>query len=148
MDRKLTRARMSRIRSALLALALAPGLLASCIVDEGFSYSVLNDSDLAVVVDVREQLHRTFDIPAHSYAGIAGGMGRVDPGWTIALVDASCRPIQTLAMDPKSNLVYVDSGGEVRVVSGLAWAYGSRTAKSQQVTARTTPCAEPSASPS
>jgi hypothetical protein len=138
---------MSRIRWALLVLGLASWLLAGCIVDEGFSYWVLNDSDHAVVVDVREQLHRTFDIPAHSYAGIAGGIGRVDPGWTIALVDASCRPTQTLAMDSKADLVYVSPGGEASIVSGLAWAYGSRTAKSQQVTARTTPCAEPSASP-
>jgi hypothetical protein len=139
---------MNRIGSAVLALGLAPALLAGCIVDEGFNYWVLNDSDHAVVVDVRERLHRTFDIPAHSYAAIAGGMGRPDPGWTIDLVDASCRPIQTLAMDPKANLVYVSPGGAVSIVQGLAWGYGSRTAKSQQVTARATFCAAPSASPS
>lgn len=116
-------------------------------VDERFSYWILNDSDRPVTVDVREQLHRTFDIPPHTYAALAGGMGRVQPEWTIAFLDASCRPIQVLAMDPKSDLVYVGPGGAVSLVDANAWGYGSRTATSTTVGSRPTLCPSPSVSP-
>lgn len=93
-----------------------------------------------MTVDVREQLHRTLDIPPHSYAALAGGGGRVDPDWTIAFVDASCRPVQVIAMDPKANLVYVGPDGAVKLVEALAWGYGSRTATSAAAAERGVPC--------
>lgn len=142
MDREL-----ARRGSAVLPLALVPMLLAGCLVDAGYNYWVLNDSDQPVTIDVREQAHRTWDIPPHTYAGVFSSRS-ISPDWTIALVDGSCQPVQVLAMDPKSDLVYIGPDGSVSLASGLAWGYGSRTAKQAATTSvRATPCPVPSASP-
>lgn len=123
------------IRLVLVAV-LAGALVSGCIVDSGYSYWILNDSDDPLIVDVREQLHRTLDVPPHTYRSLFSGMGVPRDGWTIGLVDEQCTPLETWPVDPAHDLVYVDPTGHADLATDAPWSHGLRTATESTITPR------------
>ena len=114
--------------------------LGGCTSDQRYSYWVLNDSDQEIVIDVREQLHATYRVPAHAYAGLFAGMGAPGADWTIRLVDDECAQLQSVHVDAAHNLVYVDPTLAVELVSAAPWSHGLRSAHSATPSELTTPC--------
>ena len=98
-----------------MVVILVSGASGACISDQRYSYWVLNDSDHEVLVDVREQFHRTYLVPPHAYAPLFGGMGVPEDGWTLGLVDEDCVALQTFPVDGASELLM-----SIRKVS-VAW---------------------------
>ena len=108
--------------------------------DERYSYWVLNDSDHDVLVDVREQLHRTYLVPPHAYAPLFGGMGVPEDGWTLRLVDEDCVALQTFPVDGAHELLDVDPEGLGGSADDPPWSHGLRTATSGTLHERTPVC--------
>lgn len=125
-----------------LAGSFALSALGGCFVDKGYSYWVLNDTDLQLIVDVRVQFHRTYLVAPHTYGGLFGGLGGEMPidEWTLHLVDEQCEPQQTWTIDGDHNLLYVDPTGQGELVNDLAWSHGLRTAESATLTQRDPAC--------
>lgn len=125
------------VRVALLVvLSIA---LAGC--DQSYSYWALNDSDQPVLVEVHETIHRTFELPAHTYGGLFEGHGSVPPdGWTVAIVDSQCVTIQVWPVDPSHNLVYVAPDGSHALVNDPASGHGLRTATETSLMERVPTC--------
>jgi hypothetical protein len=108
--------------------------------DPGYGYGVVNDSDNPVIVDVREQLHRTWIIAPHSYGGLFGNSSLPDPAWRITIVDDRCVALQTWPIDIAHNLLYVGPTGTGQLTTGATWEAGLRTARSVDRGLRTPPC--------
>ncbi len=123
----------------VLVAILASGLLAGCIVDRGYTYWILNDSDRPVIVDVREQQHFTLDVPPHAYRSLFSGRGDSSDAWTIGLVDAQCTPLETWPVDAAHDLIYIDPTGHADLANGPPWSHGLKTATSSTIPPRA-PC--------
>jgi hypothetical protein len=133
------------VKVAVLALALAAiiasAVLQACVmVDEGYSYWMLNDSDSPVLVNIHEALHRTWVVPPHTFGGLFSGLGRPAKGWTITFVDERCQPLQTFAVDAADNLVYVDPAGRGSLADDHAWSHGLASATQATLVERSPVC--------
>jgi hypothetical protein len=132
--------RRGRLSAIALAGMLVCGAVGACVADQRYSYWVSNDSDHDVLLDVREQFHRTYHVPAHAYAPLFAGMGVPGAGWTLRLVDDDCAALQTFAIDGAHALIYVDPAGHGGMADDPPWSHGLRTAKSATLTERTPVC--------
>ena len=108
--------------------------------DPGYGYGFVNDGDNPVMVDVREQLHRTWIIAPHSYGGLFMSLTPPDPSWTISIIDTQCVVIRTWPIDLSDNLLYVAPTGASQLTSGATWEVGLRTARSVNPVLRAPPC--------
>lgn len=132
--------RLGRVSVVVVAGTLASSALGACISDQRYSYWVLNDSDDQMLVEVQEQLHRTYVVSPHTYAALFAGMGVPDEGWSIRLVDERCLAVQSFPIDAVHSLLYVDPTGLGDLAANPPWSHGLRTATSSVLAQRDPPC--------
>ena len=128
---------------AVLALSTMIGACdALCCVDKRWNLWALNDSDQAVVMQFNGPRPIRVDLPAHSYLPVDSGGGAVGEGWTVSLVDAECRDLQTvqLAAGTYSPLFYITPDGRAELRSDAPWINGLKTATGATAGPSASPC--------
>jgi hypothetical protein len=104
------------VRGIAIAAATLALSLGSCIARSdggGHAYSALNDTDTAVIVQVRTTETRTIVIPPHTYVGLAAGWSNIDPSWTITAWDSQCHLLRTGPITVGGGVLYVGSDSRV-----------------------------------
>jgi hypothetical protein len=132
-DRVASGPRAQLLLAAIVAITtLGAGCDLVCCTDYRWDIWMLNDSGNEVLVSANvAQPPRTINVPANSYLPVATGGGAVEDGWSVALVDAACRPLQTVRLmagthDP---LLYISPDGRAELRAGSPWTQGLGTAK-------------------
>jgi hypothetical protein len=93
-----------------------------------------------VIVEVREELHETYVVPAHAYGWLVEARSPSGPGWVISTVDQRCNLIASWPVDGDHNLLYIGVTAQVKLTKGDAYAFGLRTARPVVLVTKSPPC--------